>query len=641
VIVDVVKYLVVGTSDEIGHFFEKAQEAGFLEFASISGKKSTDLPVTVQSLLTALKILRRYPAREPHFHGGDLAFAMQLSERIVEIRDDLEKLYEEKRLLTSEIARVAPFGDFSREDLEGIEREGKRRVQFFCMKTAKSHKTNFTDEIVYIGTEYDLDYFIAISKEGIVCPGMIEMRIDSPVGELELRLDIVEETAHRLEGELKEQTGYLDFLHETLVEEMNRNALTAAKREVVFPLKNTLFTTEVWVPKNKTDALFGLLDGMKVRAEEIAVEGTEKAPTHLENQGFGLLGEDLVKIYDTPAISDHDPSHWVLWFFVLFFSMIVADGGYGLVFLALALYLKSKFPKMKGEGRRFIKLSILLSTGCIVWGVLTSSYFGLKIGPDSLLSRISPLHMLVKEKAAYHLAERDEVYATWVAKYPAIAEARSGEECIELATVETHGSTLHPMLEEFSSNIILEFTLLLGVIHLTIAFLRTLRHNIAGLGWIVFMIGGFLYCPLVLRATSALQFMGWVGKGQAAAIGFQCLCGGLGFALLAAIVQRGIKKGISEIANLIQIFADVLSYLRLYALSLAGTILASTFNLEGQALGLVLGLVVILAGHAINISLAVMGGVIHGLRLNFLEWYRYCFEGGGRPFRPLRKLKRG
>ena len=105
-----------------------------------------------------------------------------------------------------------------------------------------------------------------------------------------------------------------------------------------------------------------------------------------------------------------------------------------------------------------------------------------------------------------------------------------------------------------------------------------------------------------------------------------------------ALIQRG-WKGLNEIANLVTVFADVLSYLRLYALSLAGAIMAETFNTEGAGLGLFIGFIIILIGHSVNIGLSFMGGVIHGLRLNFLEWYHFCFYGGGRLFKPLSKLR--
>ena len=67
--------------------------------------------------------------------------------------------------------------------------------------------------------------------------------------------------------------------------------------------------------------------------------------------------------------------------------------------------------------------------------------------------------------------------------------------------------------------------------------------------------------------------------------------------------------------------------------------MAQTFNDLGQALGFAAGMLVILLGHGVNVLLSIMGGTIHGLRLNFLEWYRYSFEGGGKLFEPLKRLK--
>jgi len=94
--------------------------------------------------------------------------------------------------------------------------------------------------------------------------------------------------------------------------------------------------------------------------------------------------------------------------------------------------------------------------------------------------------------------------------------------------------------------------------------------------------------------------------------------------------------GLLEIMNSIQVFADILSYLRLYALGLAGAIVAATINEMAAKMPVVIAFVVILMAHGINMILGIMSGVIHGLRLNFLEWYHYSFEGGGKAFKPLR-----
>ena len=202
---------------------------------------------------------------------------------------------------------------------------------------------------------------------------------------------------------------------------------------------------------------------------------------------------------------------------------------------------------------------------------------------------------------------------------------------------EKNGHTKAEVSDTFSNNILLEFALMIGIIHIALSLLRYLWRQWAGIGWVAFMIGGYLYFPLMLKATSMVNFLGIVDKTKGPEIGLQLIYVGIGSALFLALVQKRLK-GIGEIANLVQVFADVLSYLRLYALGLAGAIMAGTFNEMGQDVGLFLGFLVILVGHGVNIMLGIMAGVIHGLRLNFIEWYHYCFDGGGRLFRPLMRL---
>ncbi|MGE0199234.1 MAG: hypothetical protein AB7S94_10820 [Simkaniaceae bacterium] len=121
-------------------------------------------------------------------------------------------------------------------------------------------------------------------------------------------------------------------------------------------------------------------------------------------------------------------------------------------------------------------------------------------------------------------------------------------------------------------------------------------------------------------------------------MGQQLLWGGIALAVILALLQNK-WAGFIELTKPIELFADVLSYLRIYALGLAAMILANTFNEMGMSLGFAAGFFVILVGHAINIVVGIMGGTIHGLRLNFIEWYHHSFQGGGRMFQPLKLLK--
>lgn len=628
-IVEIIKYLFVGAKEDLDLFFERAQEKGCIEFISPGGKRLTEFPQRIQNLIAALKVLRKLPVKKPYAGAGDSAYADECAQRVLSLKHEIEKYEEEIRLLRAEIIRVAPFGDFSMGDIEKIERDTQRCVQFFCMKTAKSHKMQFADEVFYISTDYDLDYFMAINPQPVSYPDMMEMRIDRPVGELQNQQVLLKDLVYQLEAELKGYAGHQEFLRECLIEELDAFHLAHVKKEASFPIESSLFAIEGWVPANKTAEIFEIMETVAVHAEQIAIEEFDRVPTYMENKGLPKLGEDLVKVYDIPAPTDKDPSGWVLSAFTLFFAIIVADGGYGLLFLAIAAFLHFKFPDLQGVKKRVLKLFALLSSACILWGILTSSYFGLTIPTNSFLQKISIIHYLAEKKAEYHIQSQDQVHKEWVDRSPHLAAVKSAEEFVNNRDV----------LKKFSDNILLEFSLLIGVVHVCCSFLRYIRRNWAGVGWILFLIGGYLYFPSSLHATSMLQFLGFVNKSIAGTFGIQMIYVGLGLAVLLALIQKRLR-GIGEIANVIQIFADTLSYLRLYALALASSIMAETFNTMGYELGFFLGAIVIFLGHGVNILLGTAGGVIHGLRLNFLEWYHYSFEGGGKLLRPLQKLKR-
>jgi V/A-type H+-transporting ATPase subunit I len=658
-IIKVKKYLILGAKEDIDRFFFMAQQKGIIEFISAHTKKRVEVPIEIQHLLDAMRILRKLPLKKSFESSLNLPYADEVALRILELKGEVERLSEEKRLLDSEIVRVAPFGDFSLEDIDFIEREGKRRVQFFCMKSSKIPKItqkldagvgqshgieivegggSISDALIFISSVYDLDYFMAINEESKSYPDMIEMRIDRPLGELQMHLGFVKESLHQIEAELKGYAGHLDFLNEALVDRLNDHHLFTAKKEVSYPMGDSLFSVEAWIPENKTNILYSIIDGMAVHCEPIAIEENDSIPTYMQNKGAQRIGEDLVRIYDIPATSDRDPSGWVFWFFALFFSMIVADGGYGLVYLGLCLYFKYKYPVLKAGAKRFLKLATILSSGCIIWGVLTSAFFGLSINPKSWLGKLSVMQHLAVQKADYHLAQKDDVYRFWILKFSDLTNITSGQEFLDLACVKKGQHLAYVALDAFSDSILLEFSLMIGIIHISLSFLRYLWRHWAGIGWVIFMAGGYLYFPSILKATSLVHFLGVIDKITAEEIGLQLIYTGVAAALFLALLQKRLK-GIGEIATMIQVFADGLSYLRLYALGLAGVIMAETFNEIGRDVGLFLGVLVILVGHGVNVMLGIMAGMIHGLRLNFIEWYHYSFEGGGRLFSPLMRLK--
>lgn len=634
--IDVKKFLFIGIESDRAAFFKKAQEAGIIDFISEKGK-TKELSADINNMISAIKILRGLPTAQQE-ELEEYALADGLAYKILQIKNNLGKLFEEKRIIQLEIARVGIFGDFSLEDIAFIEREGQRKIQFYFSKHAASSDLLLPPEVIYVGTEHELDYFIAINKKTTQYPKLVEMRIERALGTLKQQLANIEKEIYKAEESLKPYAKYNTFLHHALVNKFNTYNLNTASNSVKSALDDSLFVVSGWVPVNKLHQLNPLVNEMDVHAEEIAIESTDHIPTYLENHGLNRLGEDLIHIYDTPSPTDKDPSLWVLLSFALFFSFIIGDGGYGLIFLGIALYIRYKYSGIKGAGKRILNLFTLLCFGCIVWGFLTSSFFGINISPDNPLRKYSAIQWLVEKKAAWHIAHQDSVYTSWTEKLPELKGITDASEFVKKASTKTENGTSYDLISKFSDNIMIELALLIGVVHILLSMFRYLPRNWTMLGWIAFVIGGYLYIPHYLGAASMTQYLLGIEIENAAKNGLYLLIGGIGLAVIISIFKNKLL-GLLEAMTAIQVFSDILSYLRLYALGLSGAILGATINESAAALPFVVSTLLIIIGHGINILLSIMSGTIHGLRLNFLEWYHYSFEGGGKMFKPLHKMK--
>jgi V/A-type H+/Na+-transporting ATPase subunit I len=635
--VDVEKYLFIGAERDRLRFFAEAQKSGVVEFIDPEGRSKKGLPSELHHLLAARKVLRGFaPADQEDL--SDLSAADRIAEVVLHLKERLDRLEEEQRLLRQEIARVEVFGDFSTEKLHEVEEFGHRVIQFFFSKRRMAEELAAEPELIYVGSNFGLDYFVSIASERKSYPGLIEMHIDRPVGELRLRYQEIFGEIRLIEQEIKSYEKRYAFLHKRYVDRLNAFNLTEAGNDVEPLFDGHLFAIMGWAPDHKRAELAKLASEFNLVVEQIATDPDERVPTFLENKGWSRVGEDLVHIYDTPSTEDRDPSLWVLCFFAFFFSMIIGDMGYGLILLATSFWVQYKFRGREGLAKRFPRLCILLSCGVIVWGTLTTSFFGIEFPLTSPVKKVSLVDWLVHQKIDYIVDTQGIDYQELAKEYPSLAAYGSGQEMLSeigLANVKHDFSKLY---SSYANNVMIEIALIVGCLHVILSLLRVIDRHWAGIGWIVFIVGAYLWCPSMLKSVSMVNYVLGVSPDAAAKYGLQLVWIGLGLAVVLAFVQHRMG-GAVEITKVIQVFADILSYLRLYALGLAGAIMSQTFNMMGEDLGLVFGIIVIIIGHAINIALGIMGGIIHGLRLNFLEWYHWSFAGGGHMFRPLKLEK--
>lgn len=301
------------------------------------------------------------------------------------------------------------------------------------------------------------------------------------------------------------------------------------------------------------------------------------------NPVFDFLGT-------VPGYTEYDISFWFFLFFSLFFAVLIGDAGYGAIFLAASLYMSRKLPTAPREPFR---LMYVLGGGTVVWGALTGTWFG----------------------------------------YEGIAQL-PGLDRLVIAQLDSFG--------ESSQYLMMFLCFVVGAVHLSVAHaivaLRLLPspRALGQVGWIVIIWSLYLLAGMLVLGWD-LPVRQWLLP----------LIVGCVIVLVFANFQRNIIKGMAfSLADLplgvIGAFGDVVSYIRLFAVGFATVVVASSFNDIAGSMGLgppLYGLpaaIVLVLGHTLNIILGMMAVLVHGVRLNMLEFSGHLdMQWSGKPYRPF------
>lgn len=526
----------------------------------------------------ALAHLLAVQRRHHQVHDPSAFDANQVQQAALANRDRLRALHDERDMLIHRIAVLEPFGEFTLPP-EGV-LEG-RRLWFYSVPHYQLRRLS---EVPFPWAEVDRDHrdvrvVVLSPTEPPTGPGgmpVLRAHVGArPLSALRRRLDAVELDIDDTRAERESLSRWCGLFARSLAVLEDRALLDQARS--LAAVEGPLVHLVGWVPADRVEAVESMAEaeGFAVIARDPLP--SEEPPTLMENPGPIASGSDLVGFYSTPSYRDWDPSTMVFLSFGLFFAMIISDAGYAAVF---ALPVAALWGQMGNSalGQRLRRLFVWVLTVAAVWGVMVGSYFGLSPPNGSL---------------------------------PA-----------QLAVID---------LNDYDA--MMRLTVLVGVGHVMIANLLTARNRwpdpsaAAPLGWSTMMLGG---------ATWWLTGIIPIGAGLLI----------LGAALVLWFTKPRARPldrliaGLIALAGVTSAFGDVLSYLRLFALGLASASLAVTFNdLASQAmagvpgLGVLLAILILLVGHGMNLALALMSGVVHGLRLNFIEFFRWSLNGEGRPFR--------
>lgn len=361
-------------------------------------------------------------------------------------------------------------------------------------------------------------------------------------------------------------------------------------RENIFQTQS-VFALTGWLTENDMDKVKKILDKYPCYYTMVQPEEGDDPPIKLKNNKFVEPYEMITEMYSLPTPDGIDPTPVLTPFFILFFGMMLADAGYGLILFLLCFIGLKKLKPDEGFLKNAMNIGVACGLSTIFWGVMYGGYFG------NLVTQV--------------------------------AESWFGVTITVPAVFDPLNDPMSVML----------LSLILGAIHLfagmgvKIYMLAKRGHLLDGL-----MDIGLWYVLLIGLPMLALPVTAGIGKVLS-------IVGAAGLILTQGRHEKNIFmkliKGVMSLYDITSYLSDVLSYARILALGLAGGVIANVMNIMGTMPGLnIIGVVVFVAifaiGHAFNLAISGLGAYVHTSRLQYVEFFGKFYEAGGRPFKPFK-----
>ena len=502
--------------------------------------------------------------------------------------ETLEGLTLERDALLKEMQDIGPWGEYDRQRLAPFS------PHYYNVATKKFDPAWAEQYPLQVVDERDgTTWFVLLGDPA----GFPLKELPAPKhtpSELEPQLRELEEKITRHRGILEKRKADIPEMERHIRHIQTDLDRYLAGMTAVPAAEDTLDTLVGFVPSECDEAVTAALEQAAVIyiKDEATVE--QNPPIELKNNKFVRMFEVLTDMYGRPAYDGFDPTPFIAVFFLLFFALCMGDAGYGLVLIVIGLLLK-KVDSFKS----LAPLVVTLGCATVVVGFFLHTFFSIDIAQWKCFEGIK-----------------------WIFLPDEIAGYAGG----------------------------MVLSLIVGVVHLCLAMLvkayNAVRlHGFAAslgtLGWTLLIVGGVVVGAVALTGVLSSEVTKWIiiVLGVVSALGIFVFNDPKRNKL--ANVGMGLWDTYNTVTGLL---GDVLSYLRLYALGLAGAMLGMAFNDMGK---MVLGdgsnallwipfILLVLIGHTLNIAMCALGAFVHPLRLNFLEFFKNSgYEGSGRKFNPL------
>ena len=597
------------TSKEYETFLEKLRELGVVH---VEKRQGAEIDANLQAFMqkrteyqTLLKGMRLAAATCKDTEVKPIT--LSVDQVIADYEAQLEHIRQLKiqvSTIEKDIDALEMWGDFDWNAIDKLSANGWRMQFFSCPE--KSFKEEWIDDsnATIISQSKGLCYFVTVNRELISLEAdSIELpktRLATLLREQEALNVSVKDANAQLAQFCVGNTPVVESAIEKLEDEINLMEVSQFGGERV--AAGAVVLMEGWVPVENENEVQKMLDESGVYYEMRLAEKEDNAPIKLKNNKITRLFEMLTRMYGMPDYGEFDPTPMLAPFYALFFGMCVGDAGYGLFIILLGLYLKKKVSKSMAG---LLNLLITLGVATTIVGAIFNTFFGASITNLDLPEWMRSLIITGKwDGTAY---DKTMVIALLVGMF---------HICFAM-TVKAIGATVR----------------------------YGFKNALADWGWLLLVGGSVVVATLTYLGVIDMEIskMALIGIGGVSAIGIYLLNN------IRRNVFANIGAGLWDTYNMATgLMGDLLSYLRLYALGLAGGMLGGVFNDLGSQLrdsmgdflfgipGWICFGLIFVFGHGLNIALSCLSGYVHSIRLTFVEYFKNSgYDGKGVAYKPF------
>ncbi|WP_302580729.1 V-type ATP synthase subunit I [uncultured Bacteroides sp.] len=589
-------------------FLQKIRELGVVHIVEKQlGEMDDDLQQFIQKRVLYKNMLQNMYAlaeKQP----DETVYADRSADSLVQQYEDLQARIQDVNqqlpAISKDIAQMEVWGDFDWKSVRRLEESGFSMCFYTCPEKEFDEAWVKDSGAIVVNESGGHLYFVTVTPQ----PAQLELeplRLPSlSLSELKDKKADTEEMLLQAKDELKTFCKrYYRTLESSSIELEGEIDLLKVKRNSRGMAEGVVVLLEGWIPEENQAEVQSLLDNSSVYYEMRSATREDNAPIKLKNNAFTRMYEVLTKMYGMPDYAEFDPTPILAPFFSLFFAFCMGDAGYGLALILLGFILKKKMPESM---RGMMNLVITLGVFTAVIGAILGTFFGVNLFDLELPEKLKQFMIVGK-----------------------IGETTYDKQML--------------------------LALIIGVVHICIAMLvkaigQTVRfgfkESLSAWGWLLLVVGfictgGLSFFKVISEDVSTWAF---IVIGGVSAIGIYLLNN------IHRNVFTNIGAGIWDTYNMATgLLGDVLSYIRLYALGLAGAMLGGVFNqlafMVNDAAGPVLGWLfcglILIFGHTLNIAMSCLSAFVHPLRLTFVEYFKNSgYNGKGEAYKPFATVKK-